>query len=371
MLGDLGLSRRSGASSGTTTIRGTPSFMAPETIGKPFLGLPRDADPFSADMWCLGESIACALTGKRTFSDNEHLLRYQNRQASFPDNVLKELSVSIDAIDFIRSLMDVDPLRRLTATQALNHPWIMVNHVSNTQSSDTTIAITAPSARSNTRIVIRTSDGEFVAPEDRQLYTHDQATQASAQWTQTTPVLSEDTQASATWTETVVDPVMPRSSPDRLDHPTVRQLNLEDTTAQTKGVPAPDQTAGSAPSSKAESAFSQGDRNLEVVAEQLPSNTLEREQSLLDKFNAFSAASRLRISEKQQNFVREDRLTKFADLKKFGQNFQLKTPVPIDLIPILSNDEDKQEQIVASSIQRVSTNDLDSLVNRDSTLTAI
>ena len=75
VLGDLGLSRRSGTSSGTTTVRGTPSFMALETIGKPFMGNPKDADPYSANMWCLGETISYAITGHHTFSD-DHLLQY-------------------------------------------------------------------------------------------------------------------------------------------------------------------------------------------------------------------------------------------------------------------------------------------------------
>jgi serine/threonine protein kinase len=369
VLGDLGLSRRSGASSGTTTIHGTPSFMAPETIGKPFMGLPRDANSFSADMWCLGESIACALTGQTTFSDSEHLLRYQNHEASFPDNVLKNLSVSVDAIDFIRSLMEVEPLRRLTAEQALNHPWIKVDHVSNTHTSDTAVAIAASSTRSNTQVFMETSNGELVAPEKRKLYTHDQTTQASAQWTQTMPMLSEDTQASATWTKTVADPALSRNSPDLLDHPTVRQHSTEDTTAQAKEVPASGQTARSASSNKAESALSQGDRKLKVKGKQLP--FIIPEQYLLDSFKAFSAAEKLRMSERQRTLSRENKSIRIADLKKFGQNFRLNTPVPSDLIPILSNNEDKQRQIEASSRQRASTNDLETAEKQDSTPTAL
>jgi serine/threonine protein kinase len=366
VLGDLGLSRRSGASSGTTTIHGTPSFMAPETIGKPFMGLPRDANSFSADMWCLGESIACALTGQPTFSDSEHLLRYQNHEASFPDNVLKNLSVSVDAIDFIRSLMEAEPLRRLTAEQALNHPWIMVDHVSNTHTSDTAVAIAASSTRSNTQVFMETSNGELVAPEKRKLYTHDQTTQASAQWTQTMPMLSEDTQASATWTKTVADPALSRNSPDLLDHPTVRQRSTEDTTAQAKEVPASSQPAGSASSNKAESSLSQSDRKLEVEGKQLPFSILEH-----DLLDSFKAAGKLRMSERQRTLAHENKTKRIADLKKFGQNFRLRTPVPSDLIPILSNNEDKQRQIEASSRQRASTNDLETAEKQDSTPTAL
>jgi serine/threonine protein kinase len=90
VLADLGLSRRPGDSSGTTTVRGTPDFMAPETIGKPFNGHPKYANPFSANMWCLGETISYALTGHGTFRDNEHLLQYQAYLVTFPDGRLRE-----------------------------------------------------------------------------------------------------------------------------------------------------------------------------------------------------------------------------------------------------------------------------------------
>ncbi|XP_014557567.1 hypothetical protein COCVIDRAFT_60073, partial [Bipolaris victoriae FI3] len=124
VLGDLGLSRHGDLSSGSTTIRGTPSYMAPETIGAPFLGRPNDADPFRADMWCLGETIAYALTGQNTFSGSKQLLSYQRHSILFPDSALKQSSASVDAIDFVRSLLQADPLRRPTASQALHHPWI-------------------------------------------------------------------------------------------------------------------------------------------------------------------------------------------------------------------------------------------------------
>ncbi|KAL7776614.1 hypothetical protein CFE70_007032 [Pyrenophora teres f. teres 0-1] len=60
----------------------------------------------------------------------------------------------------------------------------------------------------------------------------------------------------------------------------------------------------------------------------------------------FSAAEKLRISDRQRAFARENKAVKLNDLKKFAQNFKLSTPVPSDLVPILAKDETKQQAIV-------------------------
>lgn len=186
MLGDLGLSRRSGASSGTTTIRGTPSFMAPETIGKPFLGDPKNADPFSADMWCLGETIARALTGQGTFSDNDHLFDYQERRVGFPDDALRLSLASADALNFVRSLMKVEPKERPTAAQALHHPWLRTNHTPNTAATSR-----VPNSVTESRAIIQDFGGKIDGLHSRELSTPDQTTH-SAQWTRTIPIRSDD-----------------------------------------------------------------------------------------------------------------------------------------------------------------------------------
>ncbi|MCJ1479085.1 hypothetical protein MMC13_007769 [Lambiella insularis] len=46
-----------------------------------------------------------------------------------------------------------------------------------------------------------------------------------------------------------------------------------------------------------------------------------------------------------KDFKKRDRAVKNEDFKKFSTNFQLLTPAPKDLIPILSNDKTKQDEI--------------------------
>ncbi|KAF2441913.1 hypothetical protein P171DRAFT_366245 [Karstenula rhodostoma CBS 690.94] len=81
--------------------------------------------------------------------------------------------------------------------------------------------------------------------------------------------------------------------------------------------------------------------------------TANVEHEVLDSFKQFSAAEKLRMSERQRNIQRESKAVKLNDLKKFSQNFKLNTPVPSDLVPILAKDEAKQAQIVEKALKTV------------------
>lgn len=80
--------------------------------------------------------------------------------------------------------------------------------------------------------------------------------------------------------------------------------------------------------------------------------TTNVEHDLLDSFKQFSAAEKLRISDRQRAFARENKAVKLNDLKKFALNFKLSTPVPSDLVPILAKDETKQQAIVEKALRQ-------------------
>lgn len=80
--------------------------------------------------------------------------------------------------------------------------------------------------------------------------------------------------------------------------------------------------------------------------------TTNVEHDLLDSFKQFSAAEKLRMSERQRAFQRENKAVKLNDLKKFALNFKLSTPVPSDLVPILAKDETKQQAIVEKALRQ-------------------
>jgi hypothetical protein len=81
--------------------------------------------------------------------------------------------------------------------------------------------------------------------------------------------------------------------------------------------------------------------------------TTNVENDLLDSFKQFSAAEKLRISDRQRSIARENKAVKLNDLKKFALNFKLSTPVPQDLVPILAKDENKQAAIVERALRQV------------------
>ncbi|ORX85496.1 Pkinase-domain-containing protein [Basidiobolus meristosporus CBS 931.73] len=101
------------------TTCGTPGYMAPEVLKKVGHGKP-------VDMWAIGVITYFLLCGYTPFDreDNVDEMRaIMKANYSFtPEQYW--LHVSDTAKDFIQHLLVVDPSRRLTAKQALEHPWL-------------------------------------------------------------------------------------------------------------------------------------------------------------------------------------------------------------------------------------------------------
>ncbi|KAJ1727633.1 Calcium/calmodulin-dependent protein kinase type I, partial [Coemansia biformis] len=102
-----------------TNVCGTPGYMAPEMIQRAGHGKP-------VDMWAVGVMTYFMLSGMNPF-------QRQNRSAEFRAIVSgcyefapahRWAGVSRTARDFIASLLVVDPAHRLTAKEALQHPWL-------------------------------------------------------------------------------------------------------------------------------------------------------------------------------------------------------------------------------------------------------
>ena len=76
------------------------------------------------------------------------------------------------------------------------------------------------------------------------------------------------------------------------------------------------------------------------------SATANVEANLLDSFRNFANMEKMRVSDHRRQRVSHDKAIKLNDLMKFSKNFNLKTPVPKDLVPILAKDKSKQEEIM-------------------------
>ena len=98
-------------------VCGTPGYIAPEVYRK-------GEYTHKSDVWALGMSMLVALSGKWPFaSSSAGGIEFEVMMGATlnSDDVFEGLSE--DAVDLIKQMLEPDPLRRLTAAEALNHPW--------------------------------------------------------------------------------------------------------------------------------------------------------------------------------------------------------------------------------------------------------
>lgn len=129
ILVDFGFAEKCGESSETLTkCCGTPLYIAPEVLNA---GLFKSGPPYGvlADMWSVGVIAYILLCGYPPFrakTQADQFKRVVEGRVEFVPN--KGWSgVSEDAKDFIMSLLQLDPHKRLTAKQALKHKWLQTN----------------------------------------------------------------------------------------------------------------------------------------------------------------------------------------------------------------------------------------------------
>ena len=139
---DLGLSKRAEDIAGSSTVRGTPGFWAPETLGFHTL-----ENSFPTDMWCLGETVYQMLTGQGSFGFVAELIHYQSGHIPFPRQVLMYRLASPAAIQFVESLMAADPFQRPTAEMAQSHLWMWTNAQLNNSYATSNLGIQAREPR--------------------------------------------------------------------------------------------------------------------------------------------------------------------------------------------------------------------------------
>ncbi|XP_040184703.1 serine/threonine-protein kinase H1 isoform X1 [Rana temporaria] len=121
MITDFGLAsaRKKGDDCLMKTTCGTPEYIAPEIlVRKPYTN--------SVDMWALGVISYILLSGTMPFEDDNRTRLYrQILKGKYSYSGEPWPSVSNLAKDFIDRLLMVEPSERMTASQALKHPWIV------------------------------------------------------------------------------------------------------------------------------------------------------------------------------------------------------------------------------------------------------
>jgi len=117
---DFGLSRKHSSRMGEkpmSTVVGTPYYIAPEVLRKRY--------DKSCDLWSVGVIAYILLCGYPPFNgaDNDQTHKSVLRgRYYFPAEDWND--ISREAMDFIFGMLQLDPTRRMSAEQAMNHPWI-------------------------------------------------------------------------------------------------------------------------------------------------------------------------------------------------------------------------------------------------------
>ncbi|TGJ85946.1 hypothetical protein E0Z10_g2838 [Xylaria hypoxylon] len=125
-LADFGLAKIIGEESFTTTLCGTPSYVAPEILAE---GRHRKYTK-AVDVWSLGVVLYICLCGFPPFSDElysrdfPYTLSQQIKTGKFDYPSPYWDSVGDPALDLIDHMMVVEPGRRFTIDQCLQHPWL-------------------------------------------------------------------------------------------------------------------------------------------------------------------------------------------------------------------------------------------------------
>ena len=137
-LADFGLSKIIGEESFTTTLCGTPSYVAPEIL--------EDSNhrryTRAVDVWSLGVVLYICLCGFPPFSDElctaerPYTLSMQIKRALFDYPSPYWDPVSDLALDLIDRMLVVDAERRLTIDECLEHPWTTQRKLEATDSTD-------------------------------------------------------------------------------------------------------------------------------------------------------------------------------------------------------------------------------------------
>lgn len=121
---DFGMSKHTKSRSYMKSVVGTMFYIAPEVFQQHYT--------YHCDMWSIGVVMFIMLFGFPPFHGSNDAVTQRRILAGFHPEVRKgygaffpaAIPVSAQARDLIRRLLDSDPALRLTAGEALDHPWL-------------------------------------------------------------------------------------------------------------------------------------------------------------------------------------------------------------------------------------------------------
>ena len=217
-------------------------------------------------MWSIGVTTYLLLSGDTPFNGKNRQQLFRRISCDdppFPDE--KWGKVSFDALNFVRKLLEKDPAKRLSAKEALSHPWLRDNDNGKTMARQNGGAI-----ESNADLPNRKSGGssgkeqvgEPKSPRSPASKANRDGNDSAASPPSKDPISNSNRSASS-------DRVKSRS--DSKDRANKRSVSREQTTTSGRGVPPPPpkpQPQAQAPKASA-SASARVERGGSAVANQI------------------------------------------------------------------------------------------------------
>lgn len=124
LITDFGLSKLLNSTEGvvvSSAACGTPLYLAPEMIHN-------NRHSYPVDMWALGVITYLLLSGYAPFcpggENNPNFLYWCISEGKYDFDNSRWIVVSDIAKDFISNLLIINPEKRLTAKEAISHPWM-------------------------------------------------------------------------------------------------------------------------------------------------------------------------------------------------------------------------------------------------------
>lgn len=121
LLADFGLAKRFTEGQKSNEFSGTIDYSAPEIL--------KHIDyTEKVDIWSLGVTLFVMLTGLLpvpSYGTAPRECRYLISNGLLNFQLLSDYGISYDAIDLVMKMCVVDPKERISAEDALNHPWIV------------------------------------------------------------------------------------------------------------------------------------------------------------------------------------------------------------------------------------------------------
>ncbi|KAI8464277.1 MAG: kinase-like domain-containing protein [Monoraphidium minutum] len=121
-IADFGLSKFFSADNVLSTMCGSPQYVAPEVLG---VGDGVKEYSPAVDMWSVGVILFILLSGYSPFDDdNDAVLFEKIKSGNYDDDDPIWETVSPEGKDIVGQLLTVDAANRLSAEEALRHPWV-------------------------------------------------------------------------------------------------------------------------------------------------------------------------------------------------------------------------------------------------------